>query len=541
MKRLLALFFLACFAFAGTNPGGYGGELRFCLYSEPKTFNPLLAADSSSVTIRYLTAGVLIRVNRQTQELQPELALSWRILNQGSGIAFKLRRSVAFSDGTPFTSADVAYTMRTLLDPALHSPTADPFHAAAKDVKIETPSADEITILFPSPVAGIERLFDQVGILSHESPKKEMAAAGPFYVASYKPGSEVYLARNPFYWKRDAQGRRLPRVDSLRVYIQQNRDMEMLRFQRGELDLINAVSPEIFEQLASRAPAGVRDLGPSLESEMMWFNQAPQAPLPAYKKVWFQSTAFRRAVSAAINRDDLCRIVYHGHATPAVGPVTPANRFWLNGALQPHRYDPKDALARLAAAGFRLRDGQLYDSQGHAVEFSIITNAGNQAREKLAQMVQQDLKNIGIRVNVVRLDYSAIIARLSQSLDYESCLLGLTNIDLDPEGTMNVWLSSAANHQWNPNQAAPATPWEAEIDRLMHAQSSVLNPAKRKAYFDQVQQIVSDQAPFVYLVTKNSLVALSPAVLNASPSVLQPQAVWNIEQLAVAQEVAKKR
>src|SRR4029077_13336140 len=87
-----------------------GGELRFCLYSEPKTFNPLLVSDTSSEAIRYMTAGVLVRVNRQTQEIEPSLAVSWRLVSAGRGIAFKLRQHVAFSDGTPFSSEDVAYT-----------------------------------------------------------------------------------------------------------------------------------------------------------------------------------------------------------------------------------------------------------------------------------------------------------------------------------------------------------------------------------------------------------------------------------------------
>jgi peptide/nickel transport system substrate-binding protein len=119
--------------------------------------------------------------------------------------------------------------------------------------------------------------------------------------------------------------------------------------------------------------------------------------------------------------------------------------------------------------------------------------------------------------------------------------MGLTNVDLDPDAQMNVWLSSASNHQWNPNQASPATPWEAEIDRLMRSQNTAMTPAKRKVYFDQVQEIVWQQAPFLYLVNKNALVAVAPGVANPSPAVLRPQAVWNIERLALTAEVAKKR
>ena len=540
MKHLFTSLVLLCAA-AANSAAQYGGELRFCLYSEPKTFHPLLVTDASSETIRYLTAGVLLRVNRRTQEMEPELAVSWRLLERGKGIAFQLRQHVAFSDGTPFSSQDVAYTMRTLLDPKVNAPTGESFRAAGDPVKIEMPAADEVRVIFPAPIAGLARLFDQVGIVSQQSPKKEMATVGPFYVADYRPGSEVHLSRNPYYWKLDEDGRRLPRLDSLRLYIQQNRDMEAMRFQRGELDLMTAVQPEIFEQLKARMPAAVRDLGPSLESEMLWFNQVGKAPIPDYKKAWFRGKEFRRASSAAINRADLCRLVFHGHATPAEGPISPANRFWFDSTLKPHPHDPKDALDRLSREGFRLQGDALLDAQGHPVEFSLITNSGNQARERMGQMIQQDLKAIGIRLNVVKLDYSAIIERITRSFDYETCLLGLTNVDLDPDGQTNVWLSSAANHQWNPNQASPATPWEAEIDRLMRLENAELNPTKRKQYFDKVQEIVWDQAPFLYLVNKNALVAVAPGVLHTNPAVVRPQTVWNVEKLALTGEVAKRR
>ena len=98
---------------------------------------------------------------------------------------------------------------------------------------------------------------------------------------------------------------------------------------------------------------------------------------------------------------------------------------------------------------------------------------------------------------------------------------------------MNVWLSSAGDHQWYPNQKSPATAWEAEIDRLMQAQAATVDRDKRKAYFDKVQEIVSDQAPFLYLITKNSLSAVSPKLQHAAPAMISPQTYWNAEQLSV--------
>jgi peptide/nickel transport system substrate-binding protein len=166
-----------------------GGELRFCLQAEPKTFNPLLVNDDASETVRYLTGGVLLRVNRVTQQPQPELATSWKVLEGGKSIRFKLRSGIHYSDGTPFSAEDVAFTMQQLMDPAVHSTTADAFRSAEGKVVTRIISAESIEIAFPAPVANLANLFDTVAMISSKSPQKEMAALGPFYVAEHKSGS----------------------------------------------------------------------------------------------------------------------------------------------------------------------------------------------------------------------------------------------------------------------------------------------------------------------------------------------------------------
>ena len=511
-----------------------GGELRFCLRTEPKTFDPLKVEDDASAAVRYLTGGVLVRVNRQTQELEPELAQSWKVSKDGRQITFRLRNGISFSDGTGFSAEDVAYTIQQLMDPALHSATGDAFRSGTGNVETKVISPAQISITFPAPVAGLDRLFDQVAILSEHSSKKEMAVLGPFVVADYKPGSSLLLKRNPNYWKSDEQGRKLPYLDSIRLDIQPNRDVEMLRFKRGELDLINSLDSEYFDKLAATSPQLVHDAGPSLDSEQLWFNEVAKSPIPAYKKNWFRSASFRRAISEAINREDLSRIVFHGHAQPAVGPFSPANKFWFDSKLKPQMYDPDAALKALQAEGFRMKNGALKDKDGNEVVFSIITNAGSKTRERMAVLIQDDLQKIGVHVNVVTLDFPSLIERMTQSFDYEAILLGLTNVDLDPNGEMNVWLSSSENHQWNPQQKTPETAWEAEIDRLMRAQASSSDAKKRKEAFDRVQEIVVEQEPFIFLINKNALSAVSTTVHGAAPVILSPQTFWNAERLTVS-------
>jgi peptide/nickel transport system substrate-binding protein len=533
MKRfstwLLLVMLCSWTALAQVNPG----ELRFCVRSDPKTFDPLMVSDEVSDTVRYLTGGVLIRVNRKTQQAEPELASSWKISADGKTITFKLRPNIYFSDGTPFTADDVAATVKRMMDPNTHSPVGDGFGASTTPFDIKT-QPGTVSITFPTQIAGLERLFDEVAITSTKSPNKDKASLGPFYLADYKSGSFIHFNRNPNYWKKDAQGKALPYLQSVRLEIQGNRDIEMTEFQRGQVQLITSLDAEYFERLTSATPGAARAIGVSLDSEQMWFNQVPNAPIPAYKLDWFKSTSFRNAVSMAINRSDLARVAFNSHARPAYGPVSPADKFWFDQKLKPLPFDASSAQKLLSKEGFQLAGGVLRDSGGHEVEFSIVTNAGNKYRERMATMIQQDLSKLGIKVNIVTLDFPSLIERITSKFNYEAALLGTVHGGIgDPNDGMNQWLSSGENHQWNPSQKTPATEWEAEIDKLMKTQSALTVAAKRKPYFDKVQEILVREQPFIYLINKEAMAAIAPSVHNVDPVVLRPQTYWNVDRLWV--------
>lgn len=536
-RVLLSLIFFFVTTLASAQGGG---QLRFCLRSDPKTFDPVLVDDDPSERVRYITGGFLMRLNRFTQQLEPELATSWKVSKDGRTISFRLREGLRFSDGTPFSADDVAFTMQRLMDLSLHSPTGDAFRSGDGKVQTQVLAPNKISVTFPAPIASLDQHFDQVAIMSAKSPKKEMAVLGPFYVSDYKAGSYLQLNRNPNYWKHDENGRQLPYLDSVRLDIQGNRDTEMLRFLRGEIDLVDNVDAEYYSRVQTEQAGSGHDSGVTLDPEQVWFNQTPKSPIPAYKRAWFRSTNFRVAIWQALNRDDIARIVYRGRAQSAVGMLSPADKFWFNTRLTTHSYDRQGALTLLAQDGFRLQNGQLFDRDGHLVEFSLVTGAGNKTRERIATMMQQDLSQIGIKLNVVPLDFPSLIERITRTYDYEACLLGLTNMSLGPDAQMNVWLSSADNHQWNPRQKQPETAWEAEIDRLMRTQASSLDPKKRKEAFDRVQQIAWEQAPFIYLVNRHALSAISPKLHNAQPAVLQPYVYWNIDRISKSAEVASK-
>ncbi len=507
------------------------GELAWALHYDPKTFDPAKVDDEASEDVRFLTAGVLVRFNRDTQQMEPQLAENYHLSTDGKTLFFQLRSGLHFSDGTVLTAADAAWSIRRVLSAQTNSPLAQDFLAAA-EVKVDTPDPLTLRVHLPKRVIGILNTFSQLAIEPANRSSEERVTAGPFTLAEYQRGQFVRLRRNPYYWKQDLAGHPLPYASAIRLDILNNREQEMARFLQGTFDLIDGLSPEYFNQLAVKAPQSMRDLGPSLNTEQLWFNQSTMAVLPDYEKRWFQNTAFRVAVSEAIHRADLARIAYAGHATVAYSFSSPANKLWHNANLRYPHESVSEAYRLLLASGFHRSGQTLYDNTGHPVKFSIVTNSGNEPRHKMATLIQQDLASLGMTATVVTLDFPALIERLMHKQDYEACLLGLSDVEPDPDSMMNIWLSSSPNHQWNPSEKTPATQWEAEIDSLMQQQATSLDTQDRKHAFDRVQQIIADQQPFIFLLHPNGLEGISPRLANVHPSILSPRLVWNIDEIS---------
>jgi peptide/nickel transport system substrate-binding protein len=526
---VLPLLLLSGFSFALAEAPGRS-ELSWSLRYDPKTFDPAMVDDQASEMVRFLTGGVLLRIDRHTQELQPALAASWMLTADGRTAIFHLRSGLRFSDGSALTSTDVVATLKRVLDPATAAPVAEEFLTPAQ-VTVEAVDPLTVKVHLPARIVALGKIFDEIAIEPANRVTAGHVTSGPYTVAEYKRGEYVRLERNPNYWKHDASGAALPYIASLKLDILANREQDSMRFLRGQYGLIDSLPADTFTMLAGTKAPGMHDLGPSLNTEQMWFNQAATAPIPEYEKTWFQSKSFRMAVSQAIRRADLARIAYSGHATPANGFVSPANVLWHNDQLKPVHEDVNAALQLLAGEGFHKVGDQLLDRAGNAVKFSLLTNAGNRSREKMAALIQQDLLALGMKVNIVTLDFPALIERLMHTRNYEAALLGLSNVEPDPSSMMNVWLSSSPNHQWNPAEKKPATSWEAEIDQQMQAQAAAATQKDRKRAVDRVQQIVYEQQPFIYLVYPNMLYAVSPALSGVELSVLQPGVVSNIESM----------
>jgi peptide/nickel transport system substrate-binding protein len=537
-----------------------GGQLVIALRSEPKTLNPVTANDISSREVIGQTTADLIHINRYTQLPESCLAKSWNVSANGLRYTLELRHDVRFSDGAPFDADDVIFSFKVYLDQEVNAPQRDMLLVGGTPIAVQKLDTYTVAILLAHPYASAERLFDDVAILPRHllerayaegrvahawglnTSPSQIAGLGPFRIKDYVPGQHLILERNPYYWKRDPDGNRMPYLSKLTFLFVGNEEAEVLRFEAGDVDVVDRISAEDYLTLQQKQAPNRRklyDLGPSLDYTFVLFNLNSTIPARGAevrrKQQWFNDVRFREAISSAIDREAINQIVYRGHGAPIWTHVTPGNRLWYDfSAPRPTRsLSHSRDLLRAAGFSWRQKDGALIDGQGVRVEFSVIASTSASEWLAIATMIQQDVHLLGISLQVVPLEFHSMLDRVLQTHGYETAIIGLGGGDVDPNSQMNVWLSSGDDHLWNPHQAHPATAWEAEIDRLMKQQMSAVSPEERKRLYDRVQEIETEDVPVVFLVSPDLLVGADERLQNFKPAILASHILWNSEQLFV--------
>nr|MDQ3420679.1 ABC transporter substrate-binding protein [Acidobacteriota bacterium] len=496
----------------------------------------------------------LIVLNRSTDEVEPALAERWTQSPDGLSYTLSLRRDVRFSDGEPFTSADVLFSARVLYDPDLASPLGASSMIEGKPLAFGAPDPWTVTVTLPSPFAPGIRLLENLPILPRHkleaafneqrlreawrvgTPLSELAVLGPFVLEEHVTGQRLVLTRNPHYWRRDASGTALPYLDGITILVVPDQNTEALRQLSGEIDLMvnGDIRPEDYAGFKAAADQGrlvLHDAGVGTDPNFLWFNltAAARDRLP-----WLHDARVRQAISYAVDRQAIVDTVYLGAAVPIHGPVSPANRTWYSATAPQYPHDPQKATALLTAAGLADRNGDrmLDDARGRPVRFSILTNTGNTLRERTVSLVQAHLEEVGIAVDLVSLEQRALGQTIEKG-EYDAIYFGTQASSLDPALNLAFWSSGGDFHLWNPQQPAPATPWEAEIDSLMDRQAAASSQPERQRLFAEVQRIFGEQLPVIHFVAPRVTIAVSPRVRNVTPVAQPPHVLWNAEMLAV--------
>ncbi|MGQ9630221.1 MAG: ABC transporter substrate-binding protein [bacterium] len=505
-----------------------GGTYREASIEDPKTFNPIYAQETSSTAVlNYLFEG-LTRFDANSGEMVPEIAESWSYSEDGLTWTFKLRRDVRWSDGTPLTADDVLFTYNDVhFNENVQSPAIDIYLIEGEPFKVEKVDDYTFKIITPKPFAPL--LYELQGEILPKhimakaveegtikdmwgirTPPKEIVGNGPFVIKEYIPSQKVVLERNPYYYKRDDAGNRLPYVDRVEIFIVPDTETEFLKFKNGEIDAYSLTGDKypILKPLEKEKDFTIYNSGPTFGSTFLTFNQNPNAVKPP-KLDWFTDANFRRAVAHCIDKESMIENIFEGLAYPQDAALSSGFKPYFNPNVRKYEYDLEKAKEILEKAGYKDRDGDgvREDKNGNRVEFTIVTNVGNKPREQMGLMIQEDLKKVGIKANFSPIDFNALVERLTKTYDWEALLIGLTGV-AEPHAGSNVWQSSGHLHVWNPRQKEPATDWEAQIDELFDRGAVTLDREKRIAIYHKWQEIAAEQVPLIYTVNVARLQAV---------------------------------
>jgi peptide/nickel transport system substrate-binding protein len=536
-----------------------GGELTVSIRTEPASFNRHAARDTSTHLVSNLMQARLVRVNQVTQAVEPMLAESWSASADGRRVTMALRRGVAFSDGHPFTADDVVFSFQAAYDEKTGSLLGDTLMVLGKPLQVALLDPHTVALTFPEPFAPGVRILDGLPILPRhllepafkagtfrkawglDTPLAEIAGLGPFVLQQYQPGQRLVFVRNPRYFDKAPDGTALPYLDRLVVEIIPDQSAEVLRLESGQLDMMTSqMSPDAYAPMKRAADQGrvrLYDLGVSRNADGLWFNLKPGAFAGDPRGAWLQRDELRRAVSMAVDRQLFADTVFFGAGVPVFGPETPANKQWYWSGLPHTPHDPAGAKRLLAAIGLADRngDGMLEDAKGQPARFTLITQKGRPNLERGAAVVRDELKKIGLGVDVVALDVSALVDRFVVKAQYDAVYFAADKSDLDPGTNPDFWFSSGSAHPWNLSQKTPATEWERRIDELMAKQIASQDEGERKRLYNDVQQIFSEHQPIIYFVAPRIFAASSSRVINVTPSEARPQLLWRPETVAVVQ------
>ncbi len=522
--------------------------------TEPRSFNRFAAGDRASALVAQLTHARLVHLNHATQELEPALASSWTLDSDGRTYTLTLRDGVAFSDGVPFTADDVVFTFQALYDPRAEGPLASSLRVNGQPITVSKVDPRTVVLTLPAPHGPGLRLLNALPILpahklrdalargefrtawSTATPPADIAGLGPYVLRSYTPGERVEFARNPHYGARGPGVR--PGVERITLRIIPSQDAERLALEAGELDIMNAdVRPDDLKAIRALAAAGkvrLYDIGPAVDQDTLWFNLGPDARKPAASRPWLDR-AVRRAAAHAVDRAAFVNTVYLGAGVQADGPIPPGNRGWHSNALTRYEHDLLKARALLTGAGLKdaNADGIFETATGKPLTIELLTQRGHAIRERAAEVIASDLEDAGLSVDVVALDVPALVDRLQKGT-YDAAYFAVSASDTDPSANLDYWLSSGSFHVWHPRQKSPATPWEAEIDRLMQELTGLTDAAARRDRFERVQQIMVAELPTLSFAAPALVTATSPRVEGLEPGPIHPYLLWRADTMRLA-------
>lgn len=477
-------------------------SLTIGLSSDASFINALIASDGQSYKVEWSVFDCLAQYD-QNLAIKPMLAERWDVSPDGLSYTFHLRQDVVWQDGRPFTADDVAFWMQSMLNPKIRAPSraffgamagypeltnadhpADPAGLARKPVEVVDARTVRLNLAYPYAAFLPVLTCPRGGIVPrHALEGKDMNVAefnskpvgnGPYRVVEWRKGESITLAAFDRYYG----GRPPIRQVIFRVIPDPVVRTQALR--TGGIDLLDDPPTDELDKFAKDAQYTVAGIyTPSYQYFGFRLDRAP-----------FSDLRVRRAMSHAVDFDVIVRKVLRGYGVRATGQIPPTS--WAyTPKVQRYPYNPERAKQLLAEAGYAPGPDGIMQKDGRPFRFTIKADQGTQPVRDSAVIVQDQLARIGVVAEIRLLDFPTFVRQLFAS-DFEAILVGWTgHPDPDPF-SYTIWHSS----QWNGRNFTHYK--NPDVDKALEDARRTSDQAKRREAYVRFQQILSDDAPYVW-------------------------------------------
>ena len=468
----------------------YGGRIIMGSIGEASNLIPYLASDSASAEVASFLYAAPLEYDKDFNIVK-SAAEEWEVLEDGTFMRFKLKEGILWQDGYPLTADDVTFTYQLMIDPKTPTAYAADF-LTVQDYRQTGPLSFEARYAAPYARAAItwmhpilpKHILEKENIASTKF-SRDPIGAGPFKLKSWESGSRITLEANDLYFKGS------PYLDEVIYRIIPDTTTMFLEARAGKLDFIGLSPQQYLRQTQGKTWEENWRKYKYLSSGYTYLGLNLNSPFFKDKKV-------RQALSYAIDRRGIVKGALLGMGEPAFGPYKPGT--WAyHETLQPYAYAPEKARTLLAEAGWTLGKDGFLEKDGVPFEFTILVNQGNDERIKVAVILQQMFRSVGVKVAIRTVEWAAFIKEFVNTKKFDALILAWNILD-DPD-IFDVWHSSAIST----NGLNFVSFSNEEVDDLLERGRASADKAARKQIYDRFQEILHDEQPYLFLYVPYAL------------------------------------
>jgi len=509
LRRFLFLLLVLMVALTALAGAAAPRILVYAKAADPRGLDPAYVEDAESGKIIVNVYENLVKYKPGSTDLQPCLATSWTQSSDGTVWTFKLRKGVTFHDGTPFNAEAVKFSVERQLPPNATDdmPYASFTFEPVKKVEAIDPYTVRFTLNKPyAPFLANLAMALAAPIVSPAAVKKYGAdfnfhpvGTGPFKFERWDRDQQIVLVKNAKYWGKKAL------VDKVIYKTTKESSVRASELMTGAVDIIDGVDPNDVKKLESSGLKVIKNPGMNINYLSFFCHRKP-----------FNDPRVRRAISMAIDRDKIVKYLYQGYSQTANGPL-PSFIPGYDPSLKPVAYNPEQAKKLLAEAGAP-------NLSFTFLTYSVARSYNPVNGQKLAEAIQADLLKIGVRTNIKVYPWSEYKDAVFKAEEGDACFYGWIGDNGDADNFLSLFDSGQIDSSLNSSKYS-----NPKVDQLLKKGTLTLDPKARVKIYQDLQKILVQDAPWVFISHSLDMAAYRP---NVKGFKLHPVGVSWLDQVS---------